>query len=175
MSKQIGNLEVPEIINKYDAYGNICSSNEQYYHNRKLNDYGHSYFEPTNDYSMSDSDFKLWSTSNSDIIKIALGIKYDIKLGKRTKFNDFNNKVATMWISGIALDDIQKYYEDDLSEKEKVCVYYWNEILKRVNSNPIRDTSLNMQRLEEKYHYAKELRDETKEDFKCFISNLMKN
>ena len=34
MSKQIGNLEVPEIINKYDAYGNICNSNEQYYHNR---------------------------------------------------------------------------------------------------------------------------------------------
>ena len=63
MSKQIGNLEVPEIINKYDAYGNICNSNEQYYHNRKLNDYGHDYFEPTNDYSISDSDFKLWSTS----------------------------------------------------------------------------------------------------------------
>ena len=51
MSKQIGNLEVPEIINKYDAYGKICNSNDQYYHNSKLNDYGHDYFDGEKDWS----------------------------------------------------------------------------------------------------------------------------
>ena len=43
MSKQIGNLEVPEIRNTYDCYGNICTSSDQAWYNRNLPDYGETY------------------------------------------------------------------------------------------------------------------------------------
>ena len=39
---KIGNLEIPKIENKYDAYGNIINSGSEY---REIDNYGHSYFE----------------------------------------------------------------------------------------------------------------------------------
>ena len=38
----IGNLEIPKIENKYDGYGNIIESSNEY---KEINNYGHEWFE----------------------------------------------------------------------------------------------------------------------------------
>ena len=154
MPKQIGNLEVPEIFERWDNPLWVGEEADKY--RNVVKDYGHSYFDK--DLSMySDEDRELWNSNPNpkSIPRLYLTVKYD----NSRWLSDLEVQLGTLYGECKDIEVVKGFISEAIGRiNDKLAEVNW-DLKDKFYKDGNRNTSINYNRQEEKYY---DLRDKKK-------------